>query len=100
MKKSKTNNIYQPKLNQTKTIIQHPFKLKEKLKLINNDQSSNINKIKISDKNFLKKFSYLHLCPEAASKLYFTIPRSILVIGPPFVVITASSPSNVIINFC
>ena len=58
MKKSKTNNIYQPKLNQTKTIIQHPFKLKEKLKLINNDQSSNINKIKISDKNFLKKFSF------------------------------------------
>ena len=58
MKKSKTNNIYQPKLNSMKTITQHPFKLREKLKFINNDQTSNNNKIKINDKNFLKKFSF------------------------------------------
>ena len=58
MKKSKTNDIYQSKLNSMKTITQHPFKLREKLKFINNDQTSNNNKIKISDKNFLKKFSF------------------------------------------
>ena len=40
------------------------------------------------------------LCPEAASKLYFTIPRSIPVMDPLPAVITGLFPSKVILNFC
>ncbi len=42
----------------------------------------------------------LHLCPDAASKLYLTIPRSSFVSGPNPALITASSPSILIKNFC